>query len=145
MKEKFTMLVAEDSETDLALLEHAVSTLGERVDLQIARDGDEVVSYLLGDGEFAALKSLYRTNPTVEAVDIARYIKKNSSPEDKIAILGSEPEILFYSDRLSATGYIYTYNMVEDHAYNLKMQEEMISEIENAKPSYIVFVNVSFS
>jgi len=53
MKEKFTMLVAEDSETDLALLEHAVSTIGEKVDLQIAHDGDEVVSYLLGHAQFA--------------------------------------------------------------------------------------------
>lgn len=52
MKDKFTLLVAEDSETDLLLLTYAVLELGEAVDLQVTRDGNAVVSYLLGEGEF---------------------------------------------------------------------------------------------
>jgi len=52
VKAKFTLLIAEDSETDLLLLTHAVAQLGDGVDLQVTRDGDEVVSYLKGDGEF---------------------------------------------------------------------------------------------
>lgn len=42
-------------------------------------------------------------------------------------------------------GYIYTYGLMEDHQFALRMQKEMIAEIENAKPAYIVFVNVSAS
>jgi CheY-like chemotaxis protein len=53
VKAKFTLLVAEDSDTDLMLLTHAVAQLGEGVDLQVTRDGDEVIRYLLGTGEFA--------------------------------------------------------------------------------------------
>ena len=52
MKNKFTLLVAEDSETDLLLLTHAVSELAQRVELQVARDGKAVINYLLGEGEF---------------------------------------------------------------------------------------------
>ena len=93
----------------------------------------------------ALCKSIYGTNPFVESVEIAKYIKANSKEEDKIAVLGSEPQIAFYSGRKSATGHIYTYGLMEIHDYNLKMQEEMISEIEMNKPLFLIFCNVPFS
>ncbi|MBI4946742.1 MAG: glycosyltransferase family 39 protein [Bacteroidetes bacterium] len=90
-------------------------------------------------------KAIYGTNPFTESVEIAKYIKANSSDTDKIAVLGSEPQIPFYADRKSATGHIYTYGLMEIHDYNLKMQEEMISEIEKNKPLFLVFCNIPFS
>lgn len=90
-------------------------------------------------------KAIYGTNPFTEAVEIAKYIKSNSTEKDQIAVLGSEPEIPFYADRKSATGHIYTYGLMEIHDYNLKMQEEMISEIEKNKPLFLVFCNIPFS
>lgn len=53
MKDKFTLLVAEDSETDLLLLKYAVAELGEGVDLQVTYHGGAVISYLLGEDEFS--------------------------------------------------------------------------------------------
>jgi hypothetical protein len=88
---------------------------------------------------------IYGTNPFVESLEIARYIAANSAQEDKIAVLGSEPQIAFYSGRKSATGHIYTYGLMEIHEYNLKMQEEMIAEIERNKPLFLVFCNIPFS
>lgn len=93
----------------------------------------------------ALCKMIYGTNPFVESVEIANYIKANSSDTDKIAVLGSEPQIPFYANRKSVTGHIYTYGLMEIHEYNLKMQEEMIAEIEKAKPLFLVFCNVPFS
>ncbi|MBL0191375.1 MAG: glycosyltransferase family 39 protein [Saprospiraceae bacterium] len=90
-------------------------------------------------------KNIYSVNPFVESVEIAKYIKENSKPEDKIAILGSEPQIAFYADRKSASGHIYTYGLMEEQPYNLRMQEEMISEIEQAKPLYMVYANIAMS
>lgn len=88
---------------------------------------------------------LYGANPFPESIRIANYIKNNSTPNDKIAIIGSEPEILFYSDRLSATGHIYMYGLMENQPYAERMQMEMINEIEAACPKYIIYVNVEFS
>lgn len=83
-----------------------------------------------------------RSNPlSPETLVIATYIKNNSSQEDMIAVIGSEPQIYFYSNRKSATGYIYVFGLVEPHAYASQMQKEMIGEIESAKPRYIVLVN----
>jgi hypothetical protein len=90
-------------------------------------------------------KAIYGTNPFTESVEIAKYIKANSTEKDEIAVLGSEPQIPFYADRRSATGHIYTYGLMEIHEYNLKMQEEMISEIEKNKPLFMVFCNIPFS
>ena len=80
------------------------------------------------------------TNPFPESVKIGDYIREHSDPEDKIAILGSEPQIYFYSKRLSATGYIYTYGLMEPQPYAGQMQQEMIHEIEAARPRFLILV-----
>src|SRR5206468_6071143 len=69
------------------------------------------------------------TNPFPESIKIGEYIRSQTNPDDKIAVLGSEPQIYFYSKRLSATGYIYTYALMEPQPYAHQMQEEMIHEI----------------
>lgn len=90
-------------------------------------------------------KMIYGTNPFVESLPIAEYIKNHTDPGQKIAILGSEPQILVYADRKSATGHIYTYGMMEIHDYNTTLQQEMIDQIEKEKPAYIVYANVRTS
>jgi hypothetical protein len=80
------------------------------------------------------------TNPFPESIKIGEYIRSQSNPNDKIAVLGSEPQIYFYSKRLSATGYIYTYALMEPQPYAHQMQEEMIHEIETSRPRFLVLV-----
>jgi len=92
-----------------------------------------------------ACRTMYGPNPFPESIEIAKYIKSHTKKEDKIAVLGSEPQICFYAKRHSATGYIYTYPLMEAQKYAVKMQEEMMEEIERAKPEYLVFVNIATS
>src|SRR5262245_8585762 len=92
-----------------------------------------------------ASRSAYGGNPFRESVRIADYLRDNSSPDDTIAVLGSEPQIYFYSKRHSATGYIYMYGLMEAQPYARQMQEEMIREIEAARPKYLLSVEVSAS
>ncbi len=92
-----------------------------------------------------ACRHVYWPNPFVECPVIADYLRNNSSPEDRIAVFGSEPEIFFDSRRNSATGYIYAYPLMEVHPYARTMQEDMIREIESAQPKFAVVVNVHFS
>jgi 4-amino-4-deoxy-L-arabinose transferase-like glycosyltransferase len=90
-------------------------------------------------------RKVYGLNPFPEAVVIGEYIKSHASPNAEIAVLGSEAEIYFYSNRKSATGYIYTYGLVDGGHHNLAMQNEMISEIESQKPEYLIYAKVSTS
>ena len=90
-------------------------------------------------------RAVYGMNPFVESADIARYIEEHTKPDDRIAVLGSEPQIYFYARRKSATGYIYTYPLMEEQRYAQRMQDEMIREIGSLHPAYVVLVDIRTS
>ena len=92
-----------------------------------------------------ATRIIYGINPFVESLEIARFLQQRSLADDKIAILGSEPQICFYAQRRSATAYVYTYEIVKKHKYAPDLQQEMIQQIEAAQPKFLIFVNVVYS
>lgn len=101
--------------------------------------------FLLEFSPAEAVQSTYWPNPFVESLAIADYIRKNSETGDKVAIIGSEPQIYFYSQRRSASGYIYMYPLMERHDLALTMQRELIRDVEAVKPEYLVFVRIAYS
>ena len=96
-------------------------------------------------GPVQVCKKLYPANPFLECREIGRYLGEHSSPDGRIAVLGSEPEIPFYARRHSATGYIYMYDLIASQPYAVAMQREMIAQIEEAQPEYLVVVETPFS
>ena len=102
-------------------------------------------TFFFGFSPVEACRMLYSENPFAESVKIADYLRGHTSRDDTIAVLGSEPEIYFYAHRHSATGYIYTYGLMEPQKYARQMQEEMIHEIERARPKYLVSVVMFYS
>jgi hypothetical protein len=101
--------------------------------------------FLFRAGPKEAVRATFGPNPFVESPVVADYIKERTSSDDRIAILGSEPQIFFYSDRRSATGYIYTYMLMQPHRFAISMQERMIREIESSNPKFIIFVRIPTS
>ena len=89
--------------------------------------------------------STYPGSPFAAAVPIADYVKNNSAPTDPIAVIGSEPEIYFYSHRRSATGYIYMYSLIVRHKYTARMRDEFIRELETSRPKYLIYSDVEES
>jgi hypothetical protein len=100
---------------------------------------------LLSQRSVDAARMIYGPNPFPEAVPVAQYLREHTNPTDTIAVLGSEPEIYFYAHRHSATGYIYTYGLMEPQRLAGQMQREMMREIEAARPKYLVIVAVATS
>ncbi|MGA3239332.1 MAG: glycosyltransferase family 39 protein [Bryobacteraceae bacterium] len=92
-----------------------------------------------------AAREIWGDNPFPEAISAAEYIRQHTSPNALIAVLGSEPEIYFYAHRHSATPYIYMYGLMEPQPYALKMQNDVIRDLETTHPEYIVDVDVSTS
>jgi hypothetical protein len=78
-------------------------------------------------------------------MEIARYLQEHTAPEARLAIIGSEPQILFYANRRSATSFLYTYPLMEPQPYAAGMQREFMQQVEAADPDYLVFVGVEFS
>ncbi len=92
-----------------------------------------------------ALKFRYDSNPFFESVMVARELRKITKPGDRIMILGSEPQIYFYSHRRGSTGYIYMYPMMEQHDFAIKMRLQLLKDIEQNPPQAVVFVSNHFS
>jgi 4-amino-4-deoxy-L-arabinose transferase-like glycosyltransferase len=89
-----------------------------------------------------ASRLVYGPNPFPESLPIAKYIVKHSTPHDRIAVLGSEPQIYFYTRRMAATSYLYTYPLMENQQFAEEMQREMIRQIESAAPKFLIYVHI---
>jgi len=88
------------------------------------------------------VEQIYGNNAFVPAVKVADYVREHSPESSRIAVLGSEPEIYFYADRHSATGYLYMYSLIVHHKYTARMRDEMMRELETNLPLYVVYVDV---
>lgn len=99
-------------------------------------------SYLFTLSPYLVSRTIYGVNPFPESLEIAKYIKNNSAPGTPIAVFGSEPQIYFYANRPSATDYLFMYPLVAQQPYAIKMQQEMMSEIQTSAPEYVVLVRV---
>ena len=92
-----------------------------------------------------ATRSMFGSTLFTETARAADYVKSHASKGARVAVLGSEPEIYFLSGRRSASGHIYMYPLMEEHPYALKMQNELIGEIERARPEYVIYVDDELS
>jgi hypothetical protein len=91
------------------------------------------------------IRNTHKENFFPESIPIANFIASHSTPDDRIQVLGSEPQIYFYSNRLSASGHIYMYGLMEPQKYSKVMQEELISDIERVKPKFIIYFKTYYS
>jgi hypothetical protein len=87
-------------------------------------------------------RACYALSPFPDALPIARYLKEHTLPGDRIAVFGSEPQLFFYADRVSATKHIYMYGLMENQPFARQMQQELMNEIKTANPKYVVMVDV---
>jgi 4-amino-4-deoxy-L-arabinose transferase-like glycosyltransferase len=92
-----------------------------------------------------AARRMYPSNDFQVYPVIADYLKSHTAATATFAVFGSEPELLFDTHRRSVTGYIYMYDLVQEQPFRKRMEKEMISEVEQRRPDYIVFVNLIFS
>jgi len=90
-------------------------------------------------------KAMYHGDLFPEVAEAARYIKSHSTKNDSVVVMGSEPEVYFYLDRIAPTGFIYFYFLTEKHPDTKKMQEEFIKKIEMTTPDFLVFAPSWFS
>ena len=113
--------------------------------LAVGSSLSQMHTYLFEMPPLSASRLTHSLNPLPESIHIARYIRERSRPSDKIAVLGSEPQIYFYAQRKSATGFIYMYPLMEKQKFALPMQLEMIRELETEKPKYLIFFHIPTS
>jgi Dolichyl-phosphate-mannose-protein mannosyltransferase len=90
-------------------------------------------------------KKIFDRDPFLEAVGVGSYIKAHSAEQDTIGVFGSEPEICFYAGRHCASSYLYTYPLMEKQKYSEQMRRDMMQQIRDARPKFVVYADVSRS
>ncbi|HXG12314.1 MAG TPA: glycosyltransferase family 39 protein [Gemmataceae bacterium] len=95
--------------------------------------------YLVGTPE-EKCHQLYSYDPFAESVGIGRFIAENSGPDATVFILGSEPQILYYAERKSASRFIFAYPLTIPTPLTGRLQHEAIEDLHRNEPEFIITV-----
>jgi hypothetical protein len=96
-------------------------------------------SYYFHPNPERIMRQVYGDNPFPEAMEIGNYINRNAKPEDQIAIIGSEPQIYFYTQKKCPSRHAYFASLVSAIPQAKEWQKEFIQDVEKVKPRYFVF------
>ena len=78
---------------------------------------------------------IYPGNPFAEMPELGRRLAEVTRPEDRVYVFGSEPELLFYARRTSATRYIILFPLFGPYPDALENQTAASVEITRARPT----------
>ncbi len=86
----------------------------------------------------AKSRKIYSANPFAESPAVGDFLASHSGPRDRIFVYGSEPQILFYAQRESASRYnaVYALNLPFDEARDRQL--EVLEELAARPPRLIV-------
>jgi 4-amino-4-deoxy-L-arabinose transferase-like glycosyltransferase len=91
------------------------------------------------------LHRLYGSNPFPESPALGAWLAARSSPEDRVFVYGSEPQLLFYAQRRSASRYMYVYPLTMPLPAAAERQRELLAELDASPPRFVVGVFVRTS
>ncbi len=98
--------------------------------------------YYFNPNNTEVLREVYQMNPFPEAKVLGDFIKENTNEEDKIALIGSEPQVHIYSGRrcVSKFKYYFSVLMSDTTTYpeSKDRQMEFIEDIIREKPKYMI-------
>jgi len=86
------------------------------------------------------VKNTFSSNVFSGSKAISEYLNVRLNPEDKFVVIGSEPEIYFYTKKTSITRYLYYYPFIEKQKYSEYMTKEFINEVIRANPRYLIYI-----
>jgi hypothetical protein len=90
----------------------------------------ELSRKLCHDGQACADNEIVASSITVRAVR-----------GDQIGILGSEPEICFYTRLLCASHYLYAFPLIEQQPFSGQMQRDLLAELQATRPRFLIYVD----
>jgi len=85
------------------------------------------------------LQRTYLPNPFSSSKIFADILKNNTENNDEILMLGNEPQVLYYSKRISASRFFYLYPILIPTAEAKVYREEYINDLQLKQPKHIVY------
>lgn len=102
-------------------------------------------SYYTAANGIAACKMTYGDNPFPEAQIMGQYINQSFGPDERMVVVGSEPELYFYAQRKGVNSQLYAYDFMADNAMASELQDSFQADLARTIPPCLVMVNVSAS
>jgi len=99
----------------------------------------------LQSGEVNSLFIYGYQNPFIEAKYISEVVGENTASKDCIFVAGSEPEIYYYSQRISCTKFVITYPLNIISELSGKYQHIAVAELEANPPKAIIITKTDES
>jgi hypothetical protein len=84
-------------------------------------------------------------NPFVESPLVGQRVSKLTAPSDYVYVAGSEPQILYYAQRLSPTRFVIAYPMMIPTSLAERYQHEAIYDLQQRPPMVIVLARSPMS
>jgi len=84
-----------------------------------------------------ATARIYPGNPFELMPAVAEEVARITTPEDKVFLFGTEPEILFRAQRVSASRYIYLFPLYGRYSRLEERKKELIEQIVAARPRVV--------
>lgn len=84
---------------------------------------------------------IYGGCPFAESLPVADYLRNHSQFDETVFIFGSEPQILFYADRPSASRYIFVYPLMTPFPDTRERQRGVIDELTKRSPRFLVIAH----
>ncbi|HKA14568.1 MAG TPA: hypothetical protein VKH41_06095, partial [Myxococcota bacterium] len=93
-----------------------------------------------GIGPVEASRRIYPDNFFDAMPAIGAEVAAQTAPGDRVFVFGSEPEVLFYARRVSASRYIFLFPVFGTFSDAEQRQADVIAEVEAARPAAIVWM-----
>jgi hypothetical protein len=87
-----------------------------------------------------AVALIYPGNSFAVMPELGQRLAEVTRPEDRVYVFGSEPELLFYARRASATRYIFLFPLFGPYADSREKQVAASLEIAAARPAAACFL-----
>jgi hypothetical protein len=102
-------------------------------------------SWIARSKEQFATDKLRTGNPFVESALVAQRVSELTAPADYVYVAGSEPQILYYAGRISATRFVIAYPLMIPTPLAAKYQQEAIRDLQQRPPAVIVLARSPMS
>lgn len=87
------------------------------------------------------LETCYGNQPFYRSQLVGEYLKRVIVPGESVYIVGSEPQIYFYSGARAPSRLFYFYPLVTPTRFNESMRNELLIDLKRQLPQYVLFIN----
>ncbi len=95
-------------------------------------------SYFFKPNYLEILERHYHWNGFGEAKAVSAELKKRLKPGERVAVLGSEPEINFYTNTDHCSPHLYLYPVLREHQLTKQYQQQYLRDILSCNAEYVV-------